>query len=123
MIDEFGVQKNKALVHDLERTGHGLVVIVEFVEDISGPSLRQLDQQALGRLNIVCSNEQVRVVRRDLHNVVALSQLTAFLIKYDSILVKRLRLLDNGSLALKRFLRVQRVILTEAELVAMCNTL
>lgn len=63
------------------------------------------------------------VVGRNLDDVVTLSELTTLLIKYNSIFVERLSLLDNGALALKRFLRVQSVILAEAELVAMRNTL
>ena len=44
VVYELGVQKDEALVHYLQGTCHGLVVVVELIKDISGSSLRQLNK-------------------------------------------------------------------------------
>ena len=44
------------------------------------------------------------VVRGDLNYVVALPELAALLVKYNSIFIEGLGLLDDGSLSLKSFL-------------------
>ena len=114
IVYELGVQEHKALVHDLERARHRLVVIVELVEDVSSAALGQLNQQTLRRLHVVGCNKEVCVVRRYLHDVVSLPQLPPLLVKHNSILVQRLSLLDNCALALQCLLRIEGVVLAEA---------
>ena len=58
-------------------------------------ALLELDEQALGRLDVEGGDEQVRVVRGDLDNVVALAKLLALLVQDDSVLVQILGLTDD----------------------------
>ena len=65
------------------------------MEDSLGLALLELDEQALGGLDVEGGDEQVRVVRRDLNDVVALAKLLALLVQDDSVLVEVLGLTDH----------------------------
>ena len=106
LIYEFGIEKHKSLIHDLKRTRHRLIIVVELIQDVGRSSLRKLDQQAFWRLNIIRSDKQMGVVGGDLNYVVALTKLATLLVKYNSIFIEGLGLFDDGSFSLQGFLRI-----------------
>lgn len=73
IVDTYGVEQDEALVEDLEGGGELLVVLLELANDLVGLLLGQLDQQALVRLHVERGDVQVRLVRRDFDQVVALA--------------------------------------------------
>lgn len=96
LLDKFRVEKHEALVHDLERGSHLLVVVGELHQDVLGFALRQLDQKTFGRLDVVSSNKKVGVVGRDFNYVVALPELFTSLVEHNSVFVQVLSLPDHG---------------------------
>ena len=56
--------------------------------------MRQLNQQTLVRFDIKSRDEEHVLVRRDLHEVVALTKLLASLIKDHAVLIKDVGLSD-----------------------------
>ena len=88
------VQKDEFLsIRYLEAVGKGFEVFIELLQDELCLTLWNLEDETLGLFNIESRDENLRVARRDLNDVVAPAHLLAFLIEDHSILV------ENGSLS------------------------
>ena len=95
LVGELRVQQHQALVHDLQRVSHRLIVVLKLIEDVLSSPFWQLDQQWLWALEVVCCDEQMCVVAGYLHNEVPLAELLRLLVEHDSVLIQRICLSDD----------------------------
>jgi len=80
LIDKFGVQKHKSLVHHLQWACHTFIIVAKFIQNFLSPSLRKFNQERFWRFDIVSSDEEVSVIWWDLHDVITLSKLFTFFV-------------------------------------------
>lgn len=96
-LNKFRVKQNKALVNNLKRRSHAIVVIFKFFKNFLCASFRQLNQKWFRWFNIVCGNKQMWVVTWNLNDIIALTKLFTALVEYNTILIHIFSLTNNGS--------------------------
>jgi hypothetical protein len=89
------VKQDETLVYHIQIVRYALIVLVELLQNLLGFLLWEVDQETLGRLDIIGCDVNLLIVRRYLHNVVSLTKIFAALIKNKPVFVEILSLTDH----------------------------
>jgi len=94
---ELCLSEHELFIEDVEGLRDSVIVPIEGGEEFLGLPFRDFEEQALRGLHVIGRNEQMRIIRGDLHNVVAIADLLPLFVEDDPILIKDVSLLDHIS--------------------------